>query len=99
MRAFIPGEPQGYVSHEYGLGLERYGANELSIDGHLGTSAAHAGLIGFDPESRTAVAVLINAAEPAPPAFIAFEVVGMLTGKDIGPPPEANARAAAAPCR
>jgi D-alanyl-D-alanine carboxypeptidase len=86
MEIFVPGEPQGYVDHEYGLGLEKYTAHELTLYGHLGTSAAHASFIGFEPISGVAVAVLINLAEPPPPAFMAFEAVGAITGKDVSAP-------------
>jgi D-alanyl-D-alanine carboxypeptidase len=86
METFVPGESQGYVAHEYGLGLEKYTANELTVYGHLGTSAAHASFIGFEPISGVAVSVLINAAEPPPPAFMAFEAIAAITGKDVSPP-------------
>ena len=37
--------------------------------GHLGTSAAHSGFFGFDPESGAVVALIINAPEPASSAL------------------------------
>ncbi|HWO08717.1 MAG TPA: serine hydrolase domain-containing protein, partial [Polyangiaceae bacterium] len=86
MRAFVPAEPYDYVSHEYGLGFEKYTANELAVYGHLGTSAAHTAFFGFDPESGAVAAVLINARNSPPPALMTFEALGALAGKDVGPP-------------
>jgi D-alanyl-D-alanine carboxypeptidase len=88
MQSMVPAEPYAYVSHEYGLGLERYIVNAVSLEGHLGTAPAHASFVGFDRDSGLVVAVLINAAEPAPPPLMAFDLVGALTGKDVSPPAE-----------
>jgi D-alanyl-D-alanine carboxypeptidase len=78
MQDFVPGQPQGNVRHEYGLGLERYRAGNLTLYGHLGSSAAHSAFLAFEPESRVTAAVLINVEDAAPAAFIALEAVGML---------------------
>ena len=74
MRTFVRGEDYGYVDHAYGLGLERYTVNNLTILGHMGTGSAHSSFIGYDPASRAAVAVQINAANPGPAAIMAAEV-------------------------
>ncbi len=87
MRAFVPGEDQGHVAHAYGLGLERYTLNGLTLLGHMGTASAHGAFIGYDPASRTAVAVQVNAASPGTSAILAAEAVGALTGRDVAPPP------------
>jgi hypothetical protein len=87
MRTFVRGEDYGHVGHAYGLGLERYTVNGLTVLGHMGTGSAHGSFIGYDPASRAAVAVQINAANPGPAAIMAAEVLGEVTGKDTAPPP------------
>ena len=87
MRTFVAGEDYGYVHHAYGLGLERYTVNNLTVLGHMGTGCAHSAFIGYDPTSRVAVAVQINAANPGPAAIMGAEVLGEVAGKDISPPP------------
>lgn len=86
MEAFVAAAPQGHVTHEYGLGLETYTANELTLHGHLGASSAHSSFIGFEPESGIAVVVLVNVFDAGAAAFMALEVMAALTGKVIGPP-------------
>lgn len=93
MRTFVRGEDHGYVGHGYGLGLERYTANHLTVLGHMGTGSAHGSFIGYDPSSGAAVAVQINAANPGPAAIVAAEVLGEVTGKDASPPPMPSASA------
>jgi hypothetical protein len=87
MQAFVPGDDLGHVVHSYGLGLERYSANTLTVLGHMGTGSAHGAFIGWDPASHAAVAVLINAATPGPAAMMGAEALADATGKDIGAPP------------
>ncbi len=87
MRTFVPGDNYGYVGHAYGLGLERYTVNDLTILGHMGNASAHGSFIGYDPASHAAVAVQINAANPGPAAVISAEVLGEVTGKDVVAPP------------
>ncbi len=91
MQAFVPGGDIGHVRHAYGLGLERYVVNGLTVLGHMGTASAHGAFIGYDPASRTAVAVQINAANPGPAAMMAAEVVGEVTNKNIGARPMPSA--------
>jgi len=91
MRTFIPGEDYGYIGHAYGLGLERYTVNELTVLGHMGTGSAHSAFIGYDPTTRAAVAVQINAENPGPAPMIGAEVLAMVAGKDISPPPMPSA--------
>lgn len=95
MHAFIPAEPRGYVGHEYGLGLEQYTANDLTLEGHAGSAPAHGSFIGLDPDSGLIVTVLINSNEPAPAPVMSLEVAGALTGKDVGPPADPNVSSAA----
>lgn len=87
MRTFVPGTDQGSVGHAYGLGLERYTVNDLTVLGHMGTGSAHSSFIGYDPMSRAAVAVQINAANPGPAAIMAAEALGDVAGKNAAPRP------------
>jgi len=91
MRTFVRGDDYGYVGHAYGLGLERYTVNNLTVLGHMGTGSAHSSFIGYDPTSRAAVAVQINAANPGPAAVMAAEILGQVTGKDATAPPMPSA--------
>lgn len=93
MRIFVRGEDHGHVRHAYGLGLERYEVNRLTVLGHMGNGSAHGSFIGYDPSSGAAVAVQINAANPGPAAVVAAEVLGEVTGKDTAPPPMPSASA------
>ena len=93
MGTFVPADDYGYVGHAYGLGLERYTVNDLTVLGHMGTGSAQGSFIGYDPVSRAAVAVQINAANPGPAAIVAAEVLGAVTGKVTSPPPTPSASA------
>ena len=78
MQTFVPGQRQGDVRHEYGLGLEKYIAGNLAVYGHLGSSAAHSAFFAFEPDSGVTAAVLINVEEAAPAAYMAIETVGAM---------------------
>jgi D-alanyl-D-alanine carboxypeptidase len=91
MRTFVPGEDYGYVRHAYGLGLEKYTVNNLTVLGHMGTGSVHSAFIGYDPTSRAAVAVQINAENPGPTAIMGAEAIGEAAGKDTSPPPMPSA--------
>lgn len=91
MRAFIDGADYGYIDHAYGLGLERYTLNDLTVLGHMGSGSAHGSFIGYDPANRAAVAVQTNSSIPGPPAVMGAEVLAELAGKDISPPPMLSA--------
>jgi D-alanyl-D-alanine carboxypeptidase len=91
MRTFIDAADLGRIGHAYGLGLERYTLNNLTVLGHMGVGSAHSAFIGYDPASRAAVAVQINADNPGPAAIMGAEVLAEVTGKDISPPPMPSA--------
>ena len=78
MRAFIPGEDysQYGIVHRYGLGLEEYSNGTTTVVGHMGTGADAAAFLGYDPADGTAVAVMMNTANPGPQAFMAIEALG-----------------------
>lgn len=55
MQSFVQGADLGHVIHAYGLGLERYSANGLTVLGHMGSGSAHGSFIGYDPRSNLTV--------------------------------------------
>ena len=62
MQAFVPGDDysQFGIVHGYGLGLEQYSNEVISVDGHMGTGQAQSAFLGYDLEHGTAVAVMTN---------------------------------------
>ena len=77
MTTVIPGDDLSAfgVVHEYGLGLEKYSNEQLTVLGHLGSGAAHSAFIGFDPQSGTTVVVTMNSDNAGPQAVMAFEAL------------------------
>lgn len=84
MRTFVAGEDysQFGIVHGYGLGLERYELDGITIDGHMGTGDAQSAYVGFDSERGTAVAVMTNTATAGPQALMAIEV--LTAARDAG---------------
>ena len=82
MNTFIPAEDlsQFGIDHRYGLGLEEYATDQLTVHGHLGSGAAHSVFIGFDTDSGAAVVVMMNTETPGPQAFMAFEALTAASG-------------------
>jgi D-alanyl-D-alanine carboxypeptidase len=77
MQAFVPGDDysQFGIVHGYGLGLERYANDAITVDGHMGTGEAQSAFIGYDTAHGTAIAVMTNTAVPGPQAFMAVEAL------------------------
>jgi D-alanyl-D-alanine carboxypeptidase len=77
MRAFGPGEDlsQFGIVHLYGLGLEEYSTDNVTVIGHMGSGHAHSAFIGYDPANGNAVAVTMNVETPGPQAFMAIEAL------------------------
>ena len=77
MQAFVPGEDlsQFGIVHGYGLGLEHYATDAITVIGHMGTGEAHSAFLGYDAEHGTAVAVMTNTAVAGPQAIIAIEAL------------------------
>ena len=75
MEAFVPAEDlsQFGIDHGYGLGLERYGMDGMTVIGHMGTGEAQNSYIGFQLETGTTVAVQTNTAAAGPQAIMAVE--------------------------
>ena len=77
MRTFVEAEDysQFGIVHGYGLGLERYVLDGLTVEGHMGTGDAQSAYVGYDTERGTAVAVMTNTATPGPQAMMAVEAL------------------------
>ena len=77
MRAFVPAEDlsQFGILHGYGLGLEQYATDSITVNGHMGTGEAQSAYVGYDVDRGTAVAVMTNVAIPGPQAIIAVETL------------------------
>jgi hypothetical protein len=77
MRAFVPGEDysQFGITHSYGLGLEQYANEGITVVGHMGTGDAQSAFIGYDAAHDIAVAVMTNTANPGPQAIMAVEAL------------------------
>lgn len=83
MQGFHPAQAEAGVKQEYGLGLQRYTFDDMVMVGHLGSAAGTSSFVGFDPESRASVAVLVNREHPAPAAFLAADA--LRASREVGP--------------
>ncbi len=81
MEAFVPAEDlsQFGIDHGYGLGLERYGMDGMTVIGHMGTGEAQNSYIGYHLETGTTVAVQTNTAAAGPQAIMAVEALTAAT--------------------
>ena len=77
MQTFLPAEDlsQFGIDHGYGLGLERYAMDGMTVIGHMGTGKIGSSYVGYDAERGTAVAVTTNTAIAGPAAIIAVEAL------------------------
>ena len=77
MQTFVPGEDRSSfgVVHSYGLGLERYENEAITVYGHLGSGAAHSAFLGFDLDRGTAAVVMMNSDNAGPQAAMAVEAL------------------------
>jgi D-alanyl-D-alanine carboxypeptidase len=66
------------VDHRYGLGVEFYATDEVSVTGHMGVGAGQSAFIGFDRRNGTSVAVQFNTDVPGPQAILAIELLTAL---------------------
>jgi D-alanyl-D-alanine carboxypeptidase len=75
MATFIPGWDLSAfgVRHGYGLGLEEYATEELTVYGHLGSASASSSFIGY--ADGTAVVVMMNSDNAGPQAVMALEAL------------------------
>ena len=77
MQTFVPAEDlsQFGIVHGYGLGLERYELDAITVDGHMGTGDAQSAYVGYDIDTGTSVAVMTNTATAGPQAIMAIEAL------------------------
>jgi D-alanyl-D-alanine carboxypeptidase len=77
VKTFLPAEDlsQFGIDHGYGLGLERYTMDDMTVLGHLGTGQTGSSYLGYDPERGTAIAVTTNTAIAGPSAIMAIEAL------------------------
>jgi D-alanyl-D-alanine carboxypeptidase len=82
MMTFVPGYDYSSfgIVHSYGLGIERYVTDEITIIGHMGTGVAQSAFFGFDPVHGTAVAVMTNTAVAGPQALMGAEALTAAAG-------------------
>ena len=81
METFVPGEDysQFGIDHGYGLGIERYASDAVTVIGHMGTGEIQSAFLGYDREHGTAIAVATNTAVPGPQALMAVEALTALS--------------------
>ena len=84
MQAFIPGDDlSAYgITHSYGLGLERYQTDAVTVLGHLGTGL-QGSFLGYDPVNNTLVAVTSNTQNPESTALMALEVLTTIATEGV----------------
>jgi D-alanyl-D-alanine carboxypeptidase len=63
------------IDHGYGLGIERYAMDGMTVIGHMGTGETGSSYVGYDAETGTTVAVTTNTAIPGPAALMAIEAL------------------------
>ena len=91
METFVPGEDYSSfgVAHSYGLGLERYENDSITVLGHLGSGGAHSAFYGFNIQTGTAVVVMMNSSNAGPQAVMAIEALVALSTPSAVPTVEA----------
>jgi D-alanyl-D-alanine carboxypeptidase len=83
MRAFVPAEDlsQFGIDHGYGLGIERYALDAITVIGHMGTGETGSAYVGYDADRGTAIAVTTNTAVAGPQAIMAVEALLALAAR------------------
>jgi CubicO group peptidase (beta-lactamase class C family) len=77
MQQFLPAEDlsQFGIDHGYGLGIEQYVMDGMTVIGHMGTGETGSSYVGYDVETGTTVAVTTNTAISGPSAIMAVEAL------------------------
>ena len=77
MLQFLPAEDLSRfgIDHGYGLGIERYAMDGMTVIGHMGTGETGSSYVGYDAETGTTVAVTTNTAISGPSAIMAVEAL------------------------
>lgn len=75
MEAFIAAEDlSAYgIEHTYGLGIEQYRNDQITMIGHMGTGEAQTSYVGYDRAHHRVIAVQTNTAISGPAALMAVE--------------------------
>jgi hypothetical protein len=83
MLTFLPAEDLSRfgVDHGYGLGVEEYIMDGMTVIGHMGTGMTGSSYVGYD-ERGTTIAVTTNTAVSGPAALIAVEALAAVRGSD-----------------
>lgn len=81
MQVFVPAEDlsQFGITHGYGLGIEQYTTDAVTVNGHMGTGETGSAFVGYDVDRGTIVVVMTNTGIPGPQAFMAVEALSALT--------------------
>jgi D-alanyl-D-alanine carboxypeptidase len=76
MQMFVPGDDLSAfgITHSYGLGLEQYMTDAVTVLGHLGTGL-QGSFLGYDVANGTLVAVTSNTQNPESTAIMALETL------------------------
>jgi D-alanyl-D-alanine carboxypeptidase len=79
MQTFVPGEDYSAygITHSYGLGVEQYVTDAVTVLGHLGTGL-HTSFLGYDPTTDTFVAVTSNTMNSESTALMALETLAAI---------------------
>jgi D-alanyl-D-alanine carboxypeptidase len=77
METFLPAEDLSRfgIDHGYGLGVERYLMDGMTVIGHMGTGKVGSSYVGYDAERGTTVAVTTNTAVAGPAAIMAVQAL------------------------
>jgi D-alanyl-D-alanine carboxypeptidase len=77
MQTFLPAEDLSRfgIDHGYGLGIEQYAMDGMTVIGHMGTGETGSSYVGYDVERGTTVAVTTNTAISGPAAIMAVEAL------------------------
>jgi D-alanyl-D-alanine carboxypeptidase len=77
MQTLVPADDlsQFGIVHSYGLGLEQFATDAVTIDGHMGTGESQSAFVGYDAAHHTAVAVMTNTAVAGPQGLMAIEAL------------------------
>ena len=77
MQQFLPAEDLSRfgIDHGYGLGIDQYVMDGMTVIGHMGTGETGSSYVGYDAETGTTVAVTTNTAIAGPSAIMAIEAL------------------------
>jgi len=86
MFTFLNAEDYSHIKSGYGLGMQRFVANDTVYYGHFGTSSAWSSFIAFEEKSGLAIAVSLNCRCTGNAPILGTELIGLTLDQDIAPP-------------